>query len=124
MRFNFNSTEPLYLQVANQIEEAIFTQVFRENEQIPSTTEISQNFHINPATILKGMNILVDANLLEKRRGLGIFVKPGAYELLLHKRQEAFYQEYVVKLIKEAKKLNMKPEEISALIVRGIKEDE
>lgn len=124
MRFNFNSTEPLYLQVANQIEEAIFTQVFRENEQIPSTTEISQNFHINPATILKGMNILVDANLLEKRRGLGMFVKPGAYELLLRKRQEAFYQEYVVKLIKEAKKLNMKPEEISALIVRGIKEDE
>lgn len=70
------------------------------------------------------MNILVDANLLEKRRGLGMFVKTGAYELLLHKRQEAFYQEYVVKLIKEAKKLNMKPEEISALIVRGIKEDE
>lgn len=54
MRFNFNSTEPLYLQVENQIEEAIFMQVFRENEQIPSTTEISQNFHINPATILKG----------------------------------------------------------------------
>lgn len=66
MQFNFNSTEPIYLQVADQIEEAIFTETFVEGEQIPSTTEISKEFHINPATVLKGMNILVDAQLIEK----------------------------------------------------------
>ena len=59
LHFNFNSTEPIYLQVANQLEEAIFTKAFLDGTQVPSTTEISKEFHINPATVLKGMNILV-----------------------------------------------------------------
>ena len=55
LHFNFNSTEPIYLQVANQLEEAIFTKAFLDGTQVPSTTEISKEFHINPATVLKGM---------------------------------------------------------------------
>ena len=124
MRFNFDSRQPLFLQVATQLEDAIFMQIYTENEQVPSTTEISQNFHINPATVLKGMNILVEQNLIEKKRGLGMFVKPGAYELILKKRQEAFYQDYVVKLVKEAKRLKMQPDELNELIIRGLKENE
>lgn len=76
MQFNFNSTEPIYLQVADQIEEAIFTETFAEGEQIPSTTEISKEFHINPATVLKGMNILVDAQLIENGVGSGCLSSP------------------------------------------------
>lgn len=67
MHFNFNSTEPIYLQVASQIEEAIFTKNYAEKEQIPSTTEISRDFHINPATVLKGINLLVSSDLVEKK---------------------------------------------------------
>ena len=74
LHFNFNSTEPIYLQVANQLEEAIFTKAFLDGTQVPSTTEISKEFHINPATVLKGMNILVNDGLLEKRRGLGMVI--------------------------------------------------
>ena len=69
MHFKFTGGEPIYIQIASQLEEAIFTGVFSEGEQIPSTTEISRDFHINPATVLKGMNILVEAGLIEKRRG-------------------------------------------------------
>ena len=106
MQFNFNSTEPIYLQVADQIEEAIFTETFAEGEQIPSTTEISKEFHINPATVLKGMNILVDAQLIEKRRGVGMFVIAGAQQRIVEKRRDQFYTDYVKKLVAEAQDLH------------------
>mgnify|MGYP000659461412 CR=1 FL=1 len=80
MRFDFSGTTPLFRQVAEQISEAIVSGAFAEGEQVPSTTEISSTYAINPATVLKGMNLLVDQGLLEKRRGLGMFVTTGARE--------------------------------------------
>ncbi|ARO07291.1 GntR family transcriptional regulator [Lactiplantibacillus plantarum] len=122
MQFNFNSTEPIYLQVADQIEEAIFTETFVEGEQIPSTTEISKEFHINPATVLKGMNILVDAQLIEKRRGVGMFVIAGAQQRIVEKRRDQFYTDYVKKLVAEAQKLHITQDELAKLIERGFSE--
>ncbi|MFC6182332.1 GntR family transcriptional regulator [Lactiplantibacillus daowaiensis] len=119
MQFNFNSTEPIYLQVAEQIEEAIFTQTFAEGEQVPSTTEISKEFHINPATVLKGMNILVDAQLIEKRRGVGMFVIAGAQARIVEKRRNQFYDDYVKNLVVEARKLHITKDELAKLIERG-----
>jgi len=58
--FEFNNETPIYRQIADQIEEGIFTGVFPPESQIPSTTEISRQFNINPATVLKGMNQLVE----------------------------------------------------------------
>ncbi|AVW08379.1 GntR family transcriptional regulator [Lactiplantibacillus plantarum] len=122
MQFNFNSTEPIYLQVADQIEEAIFMETFAEGEQIPSTTEISKEFHINPATVLKGMNILVDAQLIEKRRGVGMFVIAGAQQRIVEKRRDQFYTDYVKKLVAEAQKLHITQDELAKLIERGFSE--
>ncbi|MFB9770406.1 GntR family transcriptional regulator [Lactiplantibacillus modestisalitolerans] len=122
MQFNFNSTEPIYRQVADQIEEAIFTRTFAEGEQIPSTTEVSKEFHINPATVLKGMNILVDAQLIEKRRGVGMFVIAGAQARVVEKRRNQFYDDYVKKLVSEARKLHLTQAELSSLIERGFSE--
>lgn len=124
MYFKFNEEKPLYLQIEEQLTDAIFTQVFVEGQQVPSTTEISQQFHLNPATVLKGMNRLVEADLLEKRRGLGMFVKQGAHQKIVQQRRENFYQEYIVSLIQEAKKLNLEIDEINELIRRGMKADE
>ncbi|GAX09204.1 MAG TPA: GntR family transcriptional regulator [Lactobacillus sp.] len=121
MQFDFNSTEPLYLQVAQQIEEAIFTNSFEEGTQVPSTTEVSKQFHINPATVLKGMNILVSDGFLEKRRGLGMFVATGAHAKIREKRQNEFYEDYVVNLVKEAKKLTLPETTILEMIKRGFK---
>ena len=119
MHFNFNSSEPIYLQVAQQIEDAIFTGGFKEGEQIPSTTEISKEFHSNPATVLKGMNQLVARNLLEKHRGVGMFVVPGASKQITLDRQQNFYQKYVVGVVKEAIRLNITETELKKLIEQG-----
>ncbi len=110
------------MQVADQIEEAIFTETFAQGEQIPSTTEISKEFHINPATVLKGMNILVDAQLIEKRRGVGMFVIAGAQQRIVEKRRDQFYTDYVKKLVAEAQKLHITQDELAKLIERGFSE--
>lgn len=119
MHFDFSSAEPLYLQVANQIEEAIFSGAFTEGSQIPSTTEISREFKINPATVLKGMNILVEQQLIEKRRGLGMFVMVGAQAKVITKRKASFFEDYVESLIVESKKLGLSKTDLQRLIERG-----
>lgn len=124
MNFNFNSIEPIYLQVSEQIEDAIFTGTFAEGERVPSTTEISKQYHINPATVLKGMNLLVAADLLEKRRGLGMFVKSGVQERVTQRRQDMFYKNYIVSLVQEAQKLGLTEEQLWQLIQRGWNKDE
>ncbi|UQS85156.1 GntR family transcriptional regulator [Apilactobacillus apisilvae] len=119
MQFDFQSSEPIFLQVSNQIEDAIFTGAFPEGKQIPSTTEISKTFQINPATVLKGMNILVNNNLLEKQRGRGTFVTHGAQQRVVNERREHFYQDYILNLINESKKLHLNEDDILQLIKRG-----
>ena len=71
---NFEDDRPIFMQIAEGIEDAILSGVFPEESQIPSTTEISVNYKINPATALKGINILVDDNVIYKKRGIGMFV--------------------------------------------------
>lgn len=119
MKFKFNDTDPIYLQVANQIEDAIFNGSFLEEEQIPSTTEISKNFHINPATVLKGMNILVNKSLIYKKRGLGMFVSKGAREIIIEHRKELFYDQFVTDFVREAKNLHISEANLLDLIKRG-----
>lgn len=119
MKFKFNDTDPIYLQVANQIEDAIFNGSFLEEEQIPSTTEISKNFHINPATVLKGMNILVNKSLIYKKRGLGMFVSKGAREIIIEHRKELFYDQFVTDFVREAKNLHISETNLLDLIKRG-----
>ena len=119
MHFEFDQSAPIYQQLADQIEEMIFSGLFPEGQQVPSTTQLSQELHINPATVLKGMNLLVDHHLLEKKRGLGMFVKKGAKERIMEKRKEGFYQNYVVSLIKEATKLQITEDHLLSLIQRG-----
>lgn len=114
--FSFTDDKPLYLQIAEQLEDAIFTGAYEEETQIPSTTELSVSLQMNPATVLKGMNILVAENIIYKKRGVGMFVSAGAKERIRRKRQENFYDGYVVPLLEEAKKLGLSANEIINLI--------
>ncbi|OYS65600.1 GntR family transcriptional regulator, partial [Limosilactobacillus reuteri] len=75
MNFDFNDSTPLYQQIADQLEEMIFSGGFDEGSQVPSTTQLSQQLHINPATVLKGIHLLVNQDLLEKHHGHRMFVK-------------------------------------------------
>lgn len=107
------------MQLAEGIEDAILSGAYGEETQIPSTTEISVNYKINPATALKGINMLVDNGIVYKKRGLGMFVTSGAKEKILDKRQITFFESYINTLISEAKKLSISKEDILKMIERG-----
>ena len=78
---------PIFQQIAEQLEEAILSGAYPEESQVPSITEYSVQYRINPATALKGINLLVDAGLLYKKRGVGMFVASGAREKLRQSRR-------------------------------------
>lgn len=119
MHIDPTSEKPIFLQIAEQLEDAIFTGAFPEETKIPSTNEISLLLNINPHTVLKGMNLLVDESLIYKKRGLGMFVQTGAVEIIRIKRRGQFYQQYIAALVEEAKKLQMSKDEVIELIERG-----
>lgn len=116
MQFDDSSGEPLFRQVATQLRQAIVAGTFAEGTQVPSTTEISATYRLNPATVLKGMNLLVDQGLLEKRRGLGMFVTPGARERARAAERNALLTGGIRNLIAEARRLSISRSELMALI--------
>ena len=100
------------------MEDAILSGAFPQESQVPSTTEISATYRINPATVLKGMALLTDEGVLYKKRGLGMFVRAGAPEQIREKRRRMFYETYIVSLL-EAGKLGIDKEELIRLIESG-----
>lgn len=119
MQIDFQSEKPIYIQLADVIKDAIISGSFAEGTQIPSTTEISTSFKVNPATALKGINILVDEGLVYKKRGVGMFVSENAVDMLKSSRKSEFINSYISSLINEAKKLNITKEQIIAMIEKG-----
>jgi len=119
MIIDFTSEKPIYIQLAEAIEDNILKDIFEEEAQIISTTEISVNFKINPATAGKGINLLVDDGILYKKRGVGMFVCTGAKDKVLQKRKESFYSTFIYSLLEEASKLNICKEDIIRMIERG-----
>lgn len=115
----FQEERPLFLQIAEQLEEGILSGAFPEEGRVPSITEYSVAYKINPATALKGINLLVDAGLLYKKRGLGMFVATGAKEKLMSQRRDRFFADYIEKLVREAKNLGLSATDLTNMIERG-----
>lgn len=118
-----NDEKPIFLQIAEMLENAIFSGAYAEEEQIPSITELSVAHKINPATALKGINLLVDQDLIYKKRGLGMFVSAGAREKITVKRKDNFYNSYVQPMIKEAAHLQIDYKSLTDMIERGYREN-
>ncbi|MBV1759025.1 MAG: GntR family transcriptional regulator [Dethiosulfatibacter sp.] len=116
MKIDFSSQVPIYHQIAQSIENDIIRGIYEEETQVPSTTEISLNYKINPATVAKGYNLLVDDEIIYKRRGVGMFVAIGAKRKLTDKRKKDFSKTYVRKLLEEADKLEITVDEIVEMI--------
>ena len=116
MKLILNEDEPIFIQISKAIEDEILTDNIKEDEQVPSTTELSRLYNINPATVLKGMNILVDKNILYKKRGLGMFVSSGAKNTIKLLRKESFKNKVIKNLIEEASKLEIDKDELLEII--------
>ena len=112
MNYKFSNDRPIFLQLSEYIEADILSGVFAEESPLPSTTELSVELKLNPTTTLKGVNILVDQGLVEKKRGIGMFVVKGAKEKILKKKREAFNDEYLLPLISIAKNLELNRDDL------------
>ncbi|MED4531564.1 GntR family transcriptional regulator [Metabacillus fastidiosus] len=119
MKSTFDDTKPIFQQIADMIADDIVDGLLKEGEQIPSTTELSKFYQINRATAQKGLAILVDAGLVYKQRGVGMFVADNAKETLLTERKKDFYKQYVQPMLDEANRIHLTKEEI----IHFIKED-
>lgn len=106
----------LFLQIAERVEDSVIDGSLAEESQAPSTNELASFYRINPATAAKGIAMLVDKGVLYKRRGIGMFVAPGARAALLGERRSAFADRYVEPLLAEARKLGLGPEELAELV--------
>ena len=116
MKLELNDHEPIFIQISKAIEDEILSDSIKEEMQVPSTTELSKFYKINPATVLKGVNILVDKEILFKKRGIGMFVSKGAKEIIKNGRKENFKEVYLKDLISEAKKLGITKKELLDVI--------
>ena len=106
----------LFLQIAESVEDSIIDGSLAEEAQAPSTNELAAFYRINPATAAKGVAMLTDKGVLYKRRGIGMFVAPGARELLMNERRTAFADRFVEPLLAEARKLGLGPDDLEQLI--------
>ena len=112
----FVSGIPIYVQIADDIRAQILRGTLRAGDQLTSTTEYSATYRINPATVGKAFAILVDEGLVEKRRGIGMFVAEGAREILLAERREAFADRFLEPMLAEARKLGLGPDDLALLL--------
>lgn len=119
MQIDFNSERPIFLQISEGVEDAVLSGAFPEEEQIPSITDFSVMYRINPATANKGINLLVDRGIVYKKRGVGMFVAKGAAEKLRDERREHFFEHYIESLVEEAKRIGLTAEDIKDMIERS-----
>jgi GntR family transcriptional regulator len=107
---------PLFVQIAGRLAEDIADGTLAEGERVPSTNELAAFYRINPATAAKGISMLTDDGLVEKRRGIGMFVAAGARTRLLAQRRQQFADRFVEPLVAEAGRLGIDADELAAMI--------
>ena len=99
MQLDPGSKKPIFTQLAEAVEDNILKGIYAEETQIPSTTEVAVTLKLNPATVNRGVNLLVDEGIIYKKRGVGMFVGSGAREKILERRRQAFLQDFLLPLL-------------------------
>ncbi len=117
-----DESRPIFIQIAEQIENDIISGALPEGSQVPSTNEYAAYHRINPATAGKGVNLLVDAGILYKKRGIGMFVAEGSRETIITQRRSRFLDEYVQPLVTEAHNLGFTRDELATMIMKAGKQ--
>ena len=120
----FNQDKPIFVQVADAIENQILDGLLKPEDQTPSTNDFQKVYQINPATARKGLNLLVDEGILYKKRGMGMFVSEDAMEKISNKRQKELFNNHIPELIKEIKRLNIPMEKLIEEIKKMEKEED
>ncbi|MPW26469.1 GntR family transcriptional regulator [Alkalibaculum sp. M08DMB] len=107
MILNTDGSKPIYIQISEWIETEILRGDLNSDQKVYSQYQLAEMFNINPATAAKGLNILVDENIIYKKRGLGMFVSTTAQEFILNKRKTHTLQKLIDEIVLEAGRLNV-----------------
>ncbi len=116
MKIDQASLTPIYVQIAEGIEDEILTDLLNVDEQAYSQNHIAARYKINPATAAKGLNLLVDEGVLYRKRGMGMYVSVEAKKIIQGKRRARFKEELLTLVMREAHKLGIDSEELKAMI--------
>jgi GntR family transcriptional regulator len=108
----WNDSQPIYRQLRDRVVAMILDGVLREGDPLPSVRNVAAEYRVNPLTVLKGYQELVDEQLVEKKRGLGMFIKEGARELLLQGERQKFLNEEWPRIHATIQRLGLKPKEL------------
>jgi GntR family transcriptional regulator len=108
----WNDNLPIYRQLRDRVVAMILDGVLKEGDPLPSVRNVATDYRVNPLTVLKGYQELVDEELVEKRRGLGMFVKEGARKLLLKGERQKFLAEEWPRISATIQRLGLKAEEL------------
>jgi GntR family transcriptional regulator len=108
----WNDSQPIYRQLRDRVAAMILDDVLKEGDPLPSVRTVAAEYRINPLTVLKGYQRLVDEGLVETRRGRGMFINAGARELLLRGEREKFLAEAWPRIARTIQRLGLTPEEL------------
>jgi GntR family transcriptional regulator len=108
----WNDSQPIYRQLRDRVVAMILDGVLKEGDPLPSVRNVAAEYRVNPLTVLKGYQQLVDEGLVETRRGLGMFINTGARSLLLQGERQKFLSEEWPRVYATIQRLGLKPEEL------------
>jgi GntR family transcriptional regulator len=108
----WNDSQPIYRQLRDRVVAMILDGVLKEGDPLPSVRTVAADYRVNPLTVLKGYQQLVYEGLVETRRGLGMFVNPGARSLLLQGERQKFLLEDWPRIQETIQRLGLKAEEL------------
>jgi len=115
----WNDSQPIYRQLRDRVVAMILDGVLNEGDLLPSVRNVAAEYRVNPLTVLKGYQELVDEQLVETKRGLGMFVKAGARDLLLKGERRKFLAEEWPRLAATIQRLGITPKELLKAAKRG-----
>ncbi len=110
----FKDDVPIYLQLRQQVEEQILARALKEEDQVKSFRVLAAEYRINPITAGNAINALVEEGVLYQKRGIGIFVSPGAREMIIRSRKSSFVKDTLEPTLKLAKGYDIPKHEIIA----------
>ena len=108
----WSDTQPIYRQLRDRVVAMILDGVLRDGDPLPSVRNVAAEYRVNPLTVLKGYQQLVDEGLVETRRGRGMFINAGARTMLLRAEREKFLGEEWPRIYATIQRLGLKPEEL------------
>ncbi len=108
----WNDNQPIYRQLRDRVVAMILDGALKEGDNLPSVRTVAAELRVNPLTVLKGYQELVDEGLVETRRGLGMFINSGARNLLLKGERQKFLAEEWPRIYANIQRLGLKPEEL------------